>query len=66
MGAPLSLFPVEARTIAPPNDVHPKAVIATTDAATPAQTANSRQIDGLEIAQIPTMHSCMPCHQKFA
>ena len=37
-----SFVPVEARTITPPSDVHPTAVVGTTDATAPAQTANSR------------------------
>ena len=58
IGANRSGFvPVEAKTIAPPSDVHPMAVVATTDAAAPAQTANSCLINGFKIVQIPTMQS---------
>ena len=56
IGASGSTFvPVEGRRIALPSDVHPTAVVATTDA--PAETANSRPIDGFKVAQIPTMPS---------
>ena len=54
----IAFVPVEVNTIAPaPNDVHPVAVITTTDATPVAQPADFHPIDGLEITQISTMQS---------